>query len=91
VEKVHEVGAWRGVSQVSRINMWEACYPVGSGFLEQGGALQHENWGQGWGTLRSGGAPSTYGRWGRVGRFALSFVMTTRTKWGARGIHMVFL
>jgi len=64
VEKVQEVGAWRGVSQVALIDMWEACYRVASGSLKRGGACWHENWGQGRGTLLSGGAPSTCRRWG---------------------------
>ena len=36
VEEVQEVGAWtrRSVSQVSLIDMWEACYRVDSGSLE---------------------------------------------------------
>ena len=37
VEKVQEVRAWRGVYQVSLINMWEACYRVASGSLKRGG------------------------------------------------------
>ena len=39
MEKVQEVGAWRGVSQVSLINMWEARYRVASGSLKRGRAL----------------------------------------------------
>jgi len=91
VEKVQEVGAWGGVSQVSLINMWEACYRVASGSLERGGACWHEDWGQGRGALLSGGAPSTCRRWGGVGLFAFHFVSTTRTKRRDRGIHMVFV
>ena len=53
VEKVQEVGAWRGVSQVSLIDMWEACYCVASGSLEQGGACWHGDRGQGRGALLS--------------------------------------
>jgi len=91
VEKVQEVGAWRGVSQVSLIDMWEACYRVASGSLEQGGACWLEDRGQGRGTLLSGGAPSTCRCWGGVGLFAFPFVSTARTKRQDRGIHMVFV
>ena len=91
VEKVLEVGAWGGVSQVSLINMWEARYRVASGPRKQRGALWHENWGQGGGAILSGGAPSTRGWWWWVGRFALSFATMTRAKGEDRGIHMVFV
>jgi len=91
VEKVQEVGAWRGVSQVSLINMWEARYRIASGWLNQGEALRHENWGQGGGAILSGGAPGTRGRWGFLGRFAFSFATATRAKGRDRGIHMVFM
>jgi len=76
VEKVQEVGAWRGVSQVSLINMWEARYRVASGSLKRGGACWHENWGQGRGALLSGGAPCTRGWWG--GLAALPFPLPRR-------------
>ena len=59
VEKVQEVGTRRGVSQVSLIDMWEACYRVASGSLKRERACWHENWGQGRGALLIGGAPST--------------------------------
>jgi len=64
VEKVQEVGAWRGVSQVCLIDMCEACYRVASGSLERGVALRHEDWGQSWCALLGGGTPSTRGWWG---------------------------
>jgi len=91
VEKVQEVGAWRGVSQVSLIDMWEGCYCVTSGLLEGGGACWHEDWGQGRSAVLSGGGPSTCWRWGGVGLFAFSFVQTTRTKGRDRGLQMVFV
>jgi len=43
VKKVLEVGAWRGLPQVSLINMWESCYCVASESLEPEGALRYEN------------------------------------------------
>ena len=76
VEKVHEISTWRGVSQVSLINVWEACYCVASGSLKPGGALPHENWGQGRGAILSRGAPSTRGWWGRSA--ALPFPLPRR-------------
>jgi len=91
VEKVQEVGTWRGVSQVSLIDMWEACYGVASGSLERGGALRHEDWGQGGGALLSGEAPSTRRWWGVVGCFAFSFATTMRARGRERGIHVVFV
>ena len=91
VEKLQEVGAWRGVSQVSLIDMWEACYRVASGSLERGGACWHKDRGQGRDALLSGGAPGTCRSWGGVGLFAFPFVSMTRTKRRDRGIHMVFV
>jgi len=91
MEKVQEVGVWRAVSQVSIINMWEARYRVACGLLKRGGALRHENWGQGGGTILRGAAPSTHGWWGWVGGFAFSFATTARAKGWDRGIHIVFV
>jgi len=90
-KNVQEVGAWRGVSQVSLINMWEACYRVTSGSLKRGGALRYENWGQGGGAVLSGGVPSTRGWWVWVGHFAFSFATTTRAEGRESGIHVVFV
>ena len=91
LEKMQEVGASRGVSQVSLINMWEARDCVASGSLNRGGALRDENWGRGGGAILSRGAPSTHGRWGWVGGFAFSFATTRRAKGIDTGIHMVFV
>jgi len=85
VEKVQEEGTWRAASQVPLINMWEACYRVASGSLERGGACWHENWGQGQGTVVSGGEPAPAG--GRGGLAFLPFPLFRRPepKGGTKG------
>jgi len=90
MEKVPEVGSWRGVSQVSLINIWEASHHVASGSLECGGALRHENRGQGGGALLRGAAPSTCRWWVGVGSFAFAFATATRANGRDTGIHGVF-
>jgi len=85
VEKVQEGGTWRGVSQVSLIDMWEACDCVASGSVEQGGACWHQNWGQAGGAVLSGGAPSTRGWWGGVGCFAFPLTRRREPKGGTEG------